>query len=350
MTQDVLIIGAGVAGLNLARQLTAAGQRVALVDSGQQVGGRCASLELHGQPVDHGVPLLHGHREAFISDVTEAAGQGLVPDWPAHLRGRGTPCQPRAFDFRSWRAGLAQGVGSFPRWLARGLQVRLDATVERLTLQGDHFEALLAGGDRLEAGSVMVTCPAPQTVQLLTPLASQSEELDGVVRMLGGVFTLPCLTVVAGYQRAPDRDGWQLALPGPGSAAHSLINDSSKRPDAAEQVLVIQGAPAFSRLQLEHEPEQWAPLLLQAAADELGDWALEPAWQHPHRWRHARISPENLLQIPLLLGWPGGARLGLCGEAFSPIGGVEGAFISGRELARRVLSGSPTAATTPSSE
>jgi len=38
----------------------------------------------------------------------------------------------------------------------------------------------------------------------------------------------------------------------------------------------------------------------------------------------------------VLLRWPGGAGLGLCGEAFHPAGGAEGAYLSGLELAERL--------------
>ena len=40
----------------------------------------------------------------------------------------------------------------------------------------------------------------------------------------------------------------------------------------------------------------------------------------------------------MLLRWPSGAGLGLCGEVFNPASGVEGAYLSGLELAARISS------------
>lgn len=341
MTERALIVGAGVAGLSLGRQLTNEGYTVTVLDKGRRPGGRCASREAEGQPFDHGVPLLHGKSEVFTRAVARSAPDAMMLDWPSHVRGSGTPCQPQAFDVQSWRVALTEGVASFPAWLASGLEVRQRARVLGLTMQGDHFTVRLEDGQTVEQQTLVLALPAPQTLTLLEPLAESCTELQAVIKLLYRVSALPCLTLMAGYDRPTDRS-WQMVLPGPGSPVQTLINDSSKRQGDPTQALVIQGAPGFSGLRLEDPPESWAPQLLRAAAEELGDWALEPTWQYHHRWRYARVSRENLLQLPVLLRWESGARLGLCGEAFNPAGGVEGAFLSGRELAHRLVNHSET--------
>ena len=55
-----------------------------------------------------------------------------------------------------------------------------------------------------------------------------------------------------------------------------------------------------------------------------------------------RVADRNVdqrgseLSHPALLRFRDGALLGLCGEAFNPAGGVEGAYLSGLELAQRI--------------
>jgi len=192
------------------------------------------------------------------------------------------------------------------------------------------------------AGAVVLTCPVPQTLELLAPLAGAAgEELRGVLALLERVHTVGCLAVMAGYER-PTATDWHLRLPGAGSVIHSLVNDSSKRGQGARQVLVIQGRPGYSRREIDGDPEQWSATLLEAAARELGQWVLAPAWVQRHGWRHARVQRGDELSHPVLLRLPGGAMLGLCGEAFNPRGGAEGAYLSGLELARRMLSGTAT--------
>jgi len=147
--------------------------------------------------------------------------------------------------------------------------------------------------------------------------------------------------VLAGYER-PTATDWHLRLPGPRSIIHSLINDSSKRGEDANQTLVIQGRPDYSRRELESEPERWASALLDAAADQLGPWVGGHAWMQTHCWRHARVQRGDELSHPVLLRLLGGGALGLAGEAFNPRGGAEGAFLSGLELAGRLLAGTAT--------
>ena len=341
-SEQVLTVGAGVAGLSLARQIQGRGGLVTLLDKGRGVGGRCATRRVDDQPVDHGVPFLHGQTEAFVRAIEALDRPTMVHDWPMHLRGPGTPCQPQAFSSQGLRLAVSEGVSAFPKQLARGLNVELGTRVERIGLAGDHFEVQVQGEiQRRAAPSLVLTCPAEQTRELLAPLAESWEEVRAVTRVLEGVFMLPCLTVLAGYAEAP-RQRWHLMLPEPGSAIHSLINDSSKRPPGATQTLVIQARSDFSRQHLEEETGVWTGTLLAAAAGLVGEWAGEPAWVQSHVWRFARVQRGNELGHPVLLRWPGGATLGLCGEAFNPLGGVEGAYLSGIELAFRMRTGTAT--------
>jgi renalase len=333
--EKVIVVGAGLSGLSLARALTAQGRTVTLLDRGRGVGGRCATRRVNGERVDHGLPLLHGRSERFVQAVEQGAYR-LLPDWPVRLRGPGTPCQPEGFSSRSRRWAIVEGLSAFAKQLATGLEVRLETIVDGLELEGDCLRVHARTGEVLEAATVVITCPVPQTAALLASLGGQGEELEGILALLRRVFTLPCLTLLAGYDR-PTATDWQLLLPGPESVIHSLISDSSKRGTDARQTLVIQGSPTFSRENLEAEPERWGAALLEGAAQELGAWARLPRWQQTHRWRFARVQRGYELSHPVLLRWPGGVRLGLCGEAFNPAGGAEGAYLSGLELAERLL-------------
>ena len=55
---DVVVVGAGLAGLAAARDLTAAGCRVAIVEARDRVGGRTHSIEVGGLKVDLGAQWL----------------------------------------------------------------------------------------------------------------------------------------------------------------------------------------------------------------------------------------------------------------------------------------------------
>ncbi len=79
MTQsfDVIVIGAGIAGLTAARDLCAAGVRVALVEARARVGGRIYTDHTLGYPVELGAEFIHGRpKETF--DLVEKFGLSVV--------------------------------------------------------------------------------------------------------------------------------------------------------------------------------------------------------------------------------------------------------------------------------
>ena len=303
---------------------------------------------MDGQPVDHGVPMLHGRAAPFVEELLRFSTSGVTPifDWPHHVRGAGTPCQPQAYRALGVRLAVREGVTSFAKHLARqpGVEIERETKVERIAMEPGSFRLETTRGER-RAATLILTSPVDQMIELLDPLES-GEELRGLVETLRTVYTLPCLTVIAGYREAPALD-FHLRLPGPPSPIHSLLHDSSKRAAGAITTLVVQGQPAFSRKHLEDPDESWTRELLASCAALLGDWVTRPSWQQAHRWHHARVARGSELSHPSLLGFPGGARLGLCGDAFHPAGGVEGAYLSGLELATRVESGAATTVARP---
>ena len=66
LTDDVLIIGAGVAGLAAAQTLTKAGRRVRVLEARDRLGGRVLSLADPTFPLslDLGAEFIHGQAAA----------------------------------------------------------------------------------------------------------------------------------------------------------------------------------------------------------------------------------------------------------------------------------------------
>jgi monoamine oxidase len=78
---DVVIVGAGAAGIAAARRLTAAGRRVAVIEAAARVGGRCITdTRTFGVPYDRGAHWLHMHD---INPVAKLAGAAKLDVYPA---------------------------------------------------------------------------------------------------------------------------------------------------------------------------------------------------------------------------------------------------------------------------
>jgi monoamine oxidase len=71
---DVLVIGAGAAGLAAAAELTRAGRSVLILEAKSRIGGRCHTQRLAGvaAPVELGAEFIHGRPEATFSLLKKA--------------------------------------------------------------------------------------------------------------------------------------------------------------------------------------------------------------------------------------------------------------------------------------
>ncbi len=311
-----------------------------MIDKARGVGGRCATRRVEGQPVDHGIAFLHGRDPTFLAalDAVAADGAGTALEgWPAAVIGSGSPCQPDAFAPGERRVAFAEGASAFPKHLARNLRIRLQTRVTSLALAGTRLGLELEDGGRLDAETVVLALPLEQARDLLATLPAGIAGLDGVRALLAMLGTLPCLTVMAGYpQGMGDATRFDLCYPESSRVMQLIAHDSAKRAAPTQCVMVYQARPGWSRERLEADSARWAAEMLEEAGRLCGEWAVRPVWHQTHRWRYARVDRGSELSNPLLVGFPGGARLGLAGELFAPGGGVEAAYLSGRRLADRI--------------
>lgn len=336
---DVIVVGAGVAGLACARDLAAAGRTVVVLERAHGVGGRCATRRIDGRPVDFGPVFLHGSEPEFLEAIHAAGEVAHLRDWPELVRGSGPPCQADAFAPGERRIALAEGVATFPESLSAGLDVRTGSTVRSISADAAGLSARIAGGASALARDLVLAVPVERARELVATIHVDSGEAEAATLLLDSVASLASLTVMAGYSPPVERPEWDVVYPDDSRVLQLISNETSKRHHGGSLVVVYQAHPAWSHRRLEAPRETWSAAMLEEAARILGSWAAHPTWATPHRWRHARVDPGSEFTQPILVPLPGGARLGLAGEVFAPGGGMEAAFMSGKRLARRLTGG-----------
>ena len=80
---DIVVIGAGAAGIAAARRIQAANRRVIVVEASGQVGGRCLTdTATFGVPFDRGARWMHNPDASALIKLARGAGLDVVPAPP----------------------------------------------------------------------------------------------------------------------------------------------------------------------------------------------------------------------------------------------------------------------------
>ena len=329
-TLDVLVVGAGIAGLTAAAALRERGRSVLVLEKSRGLGGRAATRRRGDLRIDHGAQFFTVRDPRFRARVDAWLAAGDVAVWT-----RGVPVwRPDA----GWtepgpdahpRYAPPAGMSALGRLLGAGTDVRREAPVAQVAATARGWRATLADGSAVEARAALLTAPAPQARALLAdaPLA------PGVADALERIAFDPCFAVLAGYDDAPSPAWPAVRVEGHPDLAW-VAHDGSRRAAAGARptVLVLHATPAFSRAHLETPREAVADALLEAAT-ALAPWADRPTWRDVHRWRYAR--PVAAHPEPYLAAAPG---LVVAGDAFGS-DRVEGAFLSGLAAAGALAEG-----------
>lgn len=335
-----LIVGAGLAGLTCADRLRQSDDPSVVFEKSAGLGGRCATRRIDGQPVDHGLAFFHGTDPEFLAALRQTEAAARIEGWPVRVDGNGRPCQPGALRPDVWRLSFREGVTTFAKHLADGLDVRRQTRIVSLGSEAGRWQLDDEHGLRHVGRDLVLALPASQSLDLLAGLGDDPL-LPGLRALVAGQFHVRCLTVLAAYPEGTEPPGWDVSYPGESRILHLASHDSSKRSAPKRTVLVYQALPCWSRVHWETLPERFSKEMLNEAGRWFGSWAAAPEIVEIHRWRHAREVGGGCLTQPLRFDWPDGRRLGIAGDGFSPGGGAQSAWRAGRWIAERLLQEQP---------
>ena len=337
MTYDVLILGAGLAGLKAARDLQSIGRRVLVLDKSRGVGGRAATRRWDGVPVDHGAQFFTARTEEFKTQVADWLAREVCFEWATGFHqwdddGKGVR-SPGADKDHHPRYACRAGMNALGKDLAAGLAedtVRLGARVTALRRVADGWQAAIENvDDVLTARAMLVTLPAPQALALFE---GGSSDLDAESRAaLETIEVAPSIAVMLrGMADPPAWQGVQLR-----DAVLTWMGvDSDKRPGRTpgERTLVLHGVSDFSRRWQDADLDEAARLIVERAGEIAGEWITRLPERQVHRWRYASV-PHGLKEQPYLRA---DGRLYFAGDAFMD-SKIEGAWRSGQAVVRAML-------------
>lgn len=315
---DVLIVGAGLAGLSAARALGEAGLRVVVLDEGGQPGGRLATRALGAGWGDTGAQFFTTRSPEFTRQVAAWLAAGWVYEWSRGWSdGSLATAPPDGYPRYAARGGFR----ALAAHLAEGLDVRLLTRVVAVAPAGDGWRVETAGGESYAARVLLLTPPAPVALGLLA--ASDVALPAGDRAALSGITFGPCLCglfAIDGETRLPPPGTLQT----PGGPISWMADNQRKGISPEARVLTVHANSAASAAHWHDADDEALAWLADMARPWLAPGAAVRAGELA-RWPHAvplTLRPERCwvsgLDTPLIFA----------GDAF---GGprVEGAVLSG---------------------
>ena len=304
----VIVVGAGIAGLACARELTDAGVPVRVLERDRTAGGRLAGAHVDGRYADVGAGYLTADDPGFRGRLDGWRISGLARPWTdtfdvyTGTERRGTTTGPMR-----WAA--PGGLRSLAEDLARELDVTPEHEVRRVGPG--------AVVDGTAADAVVLAMPGPHALRVL------GGELGRLRAVAGAQRWSPVLAAVLTYRQRSWRD-FHAAFVNAAPVLEKVFDDGDRRGDRAP-VLVAHSTAGFARQHREH-PEEAADELAAAVSELLG----VPAGRaRVRRWTYAQPEPGE--------GWFAEQDgVYLAGDAFGRPR-VQTAWRSGRAVARAII-------------
>jgi phytoene dehydrogenase-like protein len=298
---DVVVIGAGIAGLSAAHQLIGAGVNVSVLEAAPHVGGRMTTHDVDGFRLDHLGPLL----SSACPELNTASGldglalRDFAPGVLVHSGGR----QFRAGDIRSARGALraARSRSSAPRAPLGGAieQARLGSWLARLATAPE--SRIATRPDRPSLTALSVRGLSPRTVGgFLHPLLSA---------LLGD----PALMTSSRVAELTLRDyaRGRLCVPAGGSATLPELLAAALPPGTVRTGVHVTAADITSVRTKEHGELSCRSLLLATGAGAAAE--LLPGLRVP------AFHPVTVLHHTAVEAPPTGARLLLDADRSGPV-------------------------------
>jgi renalase len=314
---DVIVIGAGLAGLVAAQELEAAGKKVIILDKGKGVGGRLATRRIQNGVADHGAQFFTVRTPEFQAQVDTWLSKDMLSIWgygwsDGSLKRTAGDGHPRYI--------AKGGMNHLAKSLASDLQdVRVNVTVSSIHWLGNSWRVVDNNNFSLTSRILILTAPVPQSVELLIAVPLEESDKQALDRVQYG----PCLAglfVVDG----------EVNLPEPGAVQdfsqtiYWIGDNQAKGISPNERIITMHAEERYSRQHYNAPDTDIIALMSETLQKYMAEGASIKEAQIK-RWRYSlpiTTHPHDILKAE---GFP----LIFAGDAFGGRGRVEGAYMSG---------------------
>ena len=312
MNRTTVIIGAGISGLLLARELKARGARVEVLEKSRGVGGRMSTKRVADAVFDQGAQFFTVRDEYFEALVESWGHCGAIARWPSPDSNRWVA--------RPSMTGLAKA-------LAKCVPVRLKHKVRSVRRHDcGCWEIDVEGEELIRAERLVLSSPVPQSLALLD--AGNVRLPEDVRTKLDLCDYHPCIALMLVLDR-PGNIPPEGVECDEGPIRWVVDNVAKGIAQGAKAAITVHLSREFSAEHYADSEVELFERLLPALRPLLGEALVET--RALHRWRYSEprtVYPQRCL-------WLSDLNLGFCGDGF---GGprVEGAAVSGLALAREI--------------
>ena len=332
----IAVIGAGVAGLTCARELSLRGFDPVVFEADDRLGGRCSSRTTRIGWFDDGAQCISGATRLAGYAVQRPGELAAVHPWtvpatPAEDEPKGKnrdKDEDEADVTRTLNLMGAVGVPSMvalANAIARPLDVRLRTPIRHARRRGADWVLHDEAGEIDEDFQALVLAiPAP----LALPLAQESPGLTAALR---AVRFRSRWVLLLGSERPVGLPGYREYQAGPierVAAMHSKPGRASSLP----QRWFIEADEQWSSRHAHDDAETVADLLLDNFRAHAGR-PVTPNFLCAHQWRHAFVETPATLPGNSDCLWDDEVLLGVCGDSVVA-SQVDRVHRSGVELAR----------------
>jgi predicted NAD/FAD-dependent oxidoreductase len=316
---DVLIVGAGLAGLTAAQQLRQQGRSTQVVDKGRQVGGRLATRRVGLGLADVGAQFFTSRTAEFRNVVGDWVGRGLAYTWSSGWAD--STGEARADGYPRYAA--RGGMGQLARELARDLAVQHGAKISALSPVQDGWQVMDAEGRIYACRAIVLTAPVPQSLVILETGRTPMKAADLAALRL--IRYEPCLAGLFSLDGEPN-------LPEPGAIQHlsqrvRWVADNQRKGISTTAAVTVLADAAYSRAAYSRPETEILADLLDDVRPWLGAATVNEA--QLRRWRYAEPAVLHSERCLVAEGVP---PLVFAGDAFAEAR-VEGAVLSGMAAA-----------------